>query len=309
MKVLCDFCYRKCQISENGYGWCRVRKNEKGRIESEGFGHIPAIASDPVEKKPLYHFLPGTMTLSLGASGCNLSCDFCQNWTLSQNHEKGEYIAPEAVVKFAGKNGFPSISFTYSEPLVWQDYMLETAAKAKEMGIRTIMVSNGDASEEAMNRILPLLDAFNIDLKGDEGFYRNICHGELQPVLRTIQRITESGKHLEVTTLVIEGIHDEKMIRALGKMLKDSGVSVWHLTRFYPHYKMIDRSPTSELYLAKIIDIAEETNIPYIYPGNSVLKAETRCPGCGKTLRKHIGETIEDGSCPYCGERIYGVWN
>ena len=285
-----------------------MRENRNGRVVSVAYGHIPAIAIDPVEKKPLYHFMPGSKTLSFGASGCNLSCAFCQNWQLSQIHEEGEYLNPDDAVRYALNHAIPSISFTYSEPLVWQDYMMEIAAAAKEHGIRTIMVSNGSFSDKALERIIPLIDAYNIDLKGDEDFYRDICKGEMEPVVNAIRKIAENGKHIEITTMLIENIHTGKMIREIGRILKEESISVWHLTRFFPQYKMNYLPPTSELFLSDMISIARDSGIPYIYPGNSVLKAQTICPGCGRVIRTHPGEIIRGGECPYCGKRIYGVW-
>ena len=302
MRASCDFCFRKCSIEEGEYGQCHVRKNSGGKIVSPHYGEIPAIALDPVEKKPLYHFLPGTKTLSLGASGCNLFCDFCQNWTLSQRISRGEHISAEKAVSYAIRNRIPSISFTYSEPLVWQDFMISTASMAREKGLRTVMVSNGSFSDEALKRILPVIDAFNIDVKGDDDFYRKICHGSLAPVLNGLEGI--AGKHVEVTTMIIEGIHTPSMIEKIGKELYQRGISVWHLSRFYPNYKMNNRKPTSELYLAKIIKIAKTSGVPFIYPGNSFLKADNHCPHC----MKPIYTPPLSGECPNCGERIYGVW-
>ena len=308
MKATCDFCFRECTIEEGGKGWCGMRECRNGTIISSRYSEIPAIAIDPVEKKPLYHFLPGTQTLSFGASGCNLNCLFCQNWQLSQEHENGDRIPEHLPAIYASEHAIPSISYTYSEPLVWQDWMLRSAEKAREMGIKTIMVSNGSFSDNALKRILPLIDAFNIDMKGDAVFYRDICHGQLKPVLKAIDEIQKNGKHIEVTTMLIEGTHTEKNIRLLGNELKDRNIQVWHLSRFYPQYKMINKNPTSELFLHRMIDIANESEIPYIYPGNSVLKADTRCPECGKVLRERPGEPIDGGICKYCGHRIYGLW-
>ena len=307
MKRICDFCFRHCTIDEGDYGWCRRRRNEDGKIVSVGYGRIPAMAIDPVEKKPLYHFLPGTKTLSIGASGCNLSCDFCQNWQLSQIHEEEEYTDERDVTAYAVLKGYPSISFTYSEPLVWQDFMLRAAESARRENLRTVMVTNGSFSREAIERIIPAIDAFNVDVKGDSTFYRSICHGELEPVLNAVKSIVDAGKHLEVTTMVIEGIHTAAMIKETGRILRDSGVQVWHLTRFYPAYKMNNREPTSELFLSDIIKEAKETGIPFIYPGNSVLSAPTVCPDCGRIVRQRPGGRI-NGECPYCGRTIYGIW-
>ena len=308
MKMTCDFCFRRCSIPEGEHGWCRMRKCEGGRIVSEHYGEIPAIALDPVEKKPLYHFLPGTMTLSFGASGCNLSCRFCQNWQLSQKHEKGGSVDPCDAAAYAVLNGIPSVSFTYSEPLVWQDWMMETARNAAEEGIRTIMVTNGEASPEAIERLVPLISAFNIDLKGDDGFYRSICSGRIAPVLDMIGSVISHGKHAEITTMVIESIHTSRMISEMGKLLRNLGVSVWHLTRFFPQYKMNNIPPTSELYLARMLDAAKESGIPFIYPGNSTFRARTKCPSCGHILREAPGKPVGDGFCPRCGTPIYGVW-
>lgn len=308
MKATCDFCFRECTIEEGKTGWCHARKCKDGKLTSLAYSAMPAIAIDPIEKKPLYHFLPGSVTLSFGASGCNFNCDFCQNWQLSQRHENGEKVSISTPSLYAKSHNIPSISYTYSEPLVWQDWMIESAENATELGIKNVMVSNGSFSKSALERTLPWLDAFNIDLKGDETFYRNICHGEMKPVINAIETIAERGKHIEVTTMLIEGIHDEAMIEFLGKELNARDIKVWHLSRFYPQYKMNNLKPTSELYLNKMIQIAKESNIPYIYAGNSVLKNETRCPSCGKVIRERPGEIIQDGRCKYCGNAIYGVW-
>ena len=276
MKNECDFCFRRCSIPDGKTGWCGMRKNEGGKIISPEYGHIPAIAVDPIEKKPLYHFLPGTETLSLGASGCCLRCDFCQNWTLSIEHEKGKFLDPGDAAAYARLEGYPSISFTYSEPLVWQDYVAETAKEAHKLGIKTVMVTNGEFSESALERLLPLIDAYNVDLKGGEDFYRSICHGEMKPVLDAIERISEYGSHIEVTTMLIEGIHTAEMVEKLGELLKARGIRVWHLSRFFPRYMMEDREPTSESFLLKMIETAMKSGIPYIYPGNSSLKIPGR---------------------------------
>ena len=265
---------------------------------------IPAIAIDPVEKKPLHHFLHGTETLSLGASGCNLSCTFCQNWTLSQRLEEGRRIEPADVVSYALRYRLPSISFTYSEPLVWQDFMLDTARLAKDAGLKTIMVTNGSFSREALMRILPSIDAYNIDLKGDADFYSTICNGDIIPILDSIYEIARSSAHLEATTMIIEGVHDAAMVSKLGSMLHERGVAVWHLTRFFPAYRMSSRKPTSEDFLMRMIEAAEESGIEFIYPGNSRMRSMMRCPSCGKEIA-----APEDGGCPHCGTSIYGVWH
>ena len=300
--MICDFCFRHCDIREGQTGWCRSRVNEGGRIRDTDYSGLAALADDPVEKKPLYHFLPFSRTLSVAMEGCSFDCDFCQNHEIAKDHHGNlRSFAPEFIVETAERNGFPSISFTYTEPLVWQDYMIDTARHAEERGIRSVMVSNGVFSDEAIERILPVIDAYNIDLKGDEAFYRNICHGSLEPVLNGIERIVRHGSHLEVTTLIIEGIHDEGMIRKLGKMLYERGVSVWHLTRFYPMRRMADRMPTSQGYLKIMAEAAAGSGIPHIYSDDD----RVICPECGESVSRRGFS----GICPSCGERVYGIWS
>lgn len=303
--MICDFCYRHCDISEGGYGYCQARTVRSGQLEDRNYGELAAAAIDPVEKKPLYHFLPGTRTLSVAMEGCSLSCAFCQNHEIAKGHHEGFlFTAPETLSEYAITHSIPSLSFTYTEPIVWQDYAMEAALSAKEHGLRTIMVTNGTFSNEALDRLLPLIDAYNIDLKGDDGFYRDICKGSIAPVLDGIGRIAGYSSHLEVTTLVIEGLHDEDMIRTLGRALRERGVHVWHLTRFFPSYRMADRKPTSEDFLMRMIEAAEESGIEFIYPGNSRMRSMMRCPSCGKEIA-----APEDGGCPHCGTSIYGVWH
>ena len=303
--MICDFCYRHCDISEGGYGYCQARTVRSGQLEDRNYGELAAAAIDPVEKKPLYHFLPGTRTLSVAMEGCSLSCAFCQNHEIAKGHHEGfPFTAPEALSEYAITHSIPSLSFTYTEPIVWQDYAMEAALSAKEHGLRTIMVTNGTFSNEALDRLLPLIDAYNIDLKGADGFYRDICKGSIAPVLDGIERIAGYGSHLEVTTLVIEGLHDEDMIRTLGRALRERGVHVWHLTRFFPAYRMSSRKPTSEDFLMRMIEAAEESGIEFIYPGNSRMRSMMRCPSCGKEIA-----APEDGGCPHCGTSIYGVWH
>ena len=301
MKMICDFCYRHCSIAEGMTGWCRSRTASGGIIRDVSYGHLAAIADDPIEKKPLYHFLPGTRTLSIAMEGCSLDCDFCQNFHIAkEHHDNPGFHTPESIEGFAAENGYKSISFTYTEPIVWQDYMLETAKEAEKDSIKTVMVSNGTFSDEALDRILPSIDAYNIDLKGDAEFYKSICHGSIEPVLDGIERIVEYGSHIEVTTLVIEGIHTKKMIRELGGMLSKRSVKVWHITPFYPMRRMSDRKATSMPFLLSMAEEARKSGIPHIY----ALDDELECPDCGNRSRRQES----DGICQACGNRIYGVW-
>lgn len=305
--MICDFCYRHCDIKEGAFGWCQSRTVDAGILKDTAYGYLTALADDPVEKKPLYHFLPGTRTLSLSMQGCCFDCDFCQNYEIAKRKAKGRFYPPSEIICIAADNHFPSVSFTYTEPLVWQDYMLEVAKGLKDKGIRSIMVSNGAFSQEALERLLPVIDAFNIDLKGNADFYKEICHSSITPVLDGIEAIVKANRHLEVTTMLIEGIHDTQCVKELGKLLKERGVKVWHLSRFYPMYRMSDRQPTSEAFLEKLLKVAAVSGMEFIYPGNSRLPSPTICPECGHTIRVRPGVKIKD-ACPECGRRLYGLF-
>lgn len=307
MKQSCDFCFRRCCLSEGQKGYCGARQNIDGEIISVNYGQLVSLALDPVEKKPLYHFLPHTKTLSVSESGCNYSCLFCQNWEISQKIVKEEETDPSSLAAYCLRYGVPSVSYTYSEPLVWQDYMIRSAEEAKKKGVRNIMVTNGSFSCEALERIVPLIDAFNIDLKGDDEFYETVCKASLQPVLDGIEYIVSHGRHIEVTTMLIEGMHDEKMVMMLGSILCERGVSVWHLSRFFPRYRMKDREETSEAFLSSMLSVAKESGIPYIYGGNTMIPAVAVCPHCGRVLRDDVSQMLPS-VCPGCGETVYGVF-
>ena len=269
MKACCDFCFRHCLIEEGGYGRCGVRTCRNGIVSDRHYGRLAAIAADPIEKKPLYHFLPGTETLSIAMTGCSFDCDFCQNHAIAKDElDYGIYTAPEKVAELAAEYRTPSVSFTYTEPLVWQDYMADVATLAKTAGLKTVMVTNGAFSEEALERIIPLIDAYNIDIKVDESFYREIVHGDIAPVLRAIKAISMHGSHIEATTMVIEGVHTLRMMESLAEKLADAGVSIWHITAFYPRRRMNDRRAASAGFIHHLIDSLEGKGIEHIYPGN-----------------------------------------
>jgi pyruvate formate lyase activating enzyme len=330
--VKCDFCYHECVIPEGGIGLCGVRECKEGRIQTLGYGVVVATAMDPIEKKPFYHVYPGKKTLSFALFGCNFTCSFCQNHRISQKDSvlyprqsnRGKpplQTTPQELANTLLASRAPIMSYTYSEPIVWQDYMLETARLVHQAGLINCMVTNGSFSPSSLERVLPFIDAFNIDVKGDDGFYREYCGGRLEPVLQGIRTIcTIPDKILEVTTLVIEGIHTPEMLQKLGHELKQAGVQVWHLSRFFPHYRMESVPATSEEFLLEALLIAKDSGIPYIYAGNSGLTEwdRTICPSCGKTLinsHSYFGEAswestihIQDGRCVYCGSPIYGLF-
>lgn len=318
--MICDFCFRHCDIQDGHEGFCHVRKVRNGRLISSGYSYLEALNIDPIEKKPLYHFLPGSKTLSVAQSGCNFNCDFCQNWSLSQE-EKGSrysYVPPRKLVDLALKSQVPSISFTYSEPIVWQDYVFDVSLLAQAHGIKTIMVTNGSFSQEALERLQPFIDAFNIDLKGDAAYYRTVCKGEIQPVLDSIGYLVSQGNHVEVTTMLIEGMHDASVIAQLGSALHEKGVQVWHLSRFFPNYKMANRTMTSEDFLSAMVRVAKGSGIPFIYRGNTVEDDPTICPHCGRILmtshsydnhaREESRQHLHQGRCEYCHTKIYGFY-
>lgn len=329
-EIRCDFCFHHCLLEEGGTGVCGVRENMDGKMVTTVYGEVISAGVDPIEKKPFYHVKPGSRTLSVALPGCNFSCKFCQNYTISQyNHSRIDYtgkkktlISPQKLVELLVKNRLNIMSYTYSDPVVWQDYMLDTARLVRELenGLNC-MITNGSMSAESLVVMMDYIDAFNIDVKGDEEFYRTFCNGSLTPVLQNLERICSDGRAVvEVTTLVIEGIHSQDDIFRLGCRLKDAGVQVWHLSRFFPAYKMLDRQETSEIFLQETLQTASESGIPFIYSGNSNerLFVATRCPECGALLipshsysgdaGDSSGKRISDGKCAECGVLIYGLF-
>ncbi|MBL7006263.1 MAG: AmmeMemoRadiSam system radical SAM enzyme [Spirochaetia bacterium] len=329
-EVACSFCFQHCLLEEGETGTCGVRKNLNGKVVTTVYGEVISADVDPIEKKPFYHVEPGSRTLSVALPGCNFSCKFCQNHTISQyNHsqigysgKKQSVTSPQKLVELLVESKLNIMSYTYSDPVVWQDYMLDTARLVRkvEKGLNC-MVTNGSMSTESLIVMLDYIDAFNIDVKGDEEFYHTYCRGRLSPVLHNLERICTDGRAVvEVTTLVIEGIHSQDDIFQLGRRLKNAGVQVWHLSRFFPAYKMRDWLETSEVFLHDILQTALESGIPFIYSGNSRerLFVSTCCPKCGTVLiPSHSysgdagvfsGKRIQDGKCFECGNPIYGLF-
>ncbi|WP_147822195.1 AmmeMemoRadiSam system radical SAM enzyme [Salidesulfovibrio onnuriiensis] len=322
-KVQCRLCNHFCAIRPGELGRCGVRKNVDGTLHALNYGKIAALNLDPVEKKPLYHFQPGSRTFSFATMGCNLGCRFCQNASLSQPPRTGRPPAgtdmtAEELVAGALEHGAASISYTYSEPTIFFEIMQDTARLAVEHGLKNIMVSNGFMSSECLEELAPVMHAANIDLKGfTEDFYKKQCDARLAPVLDNLRHIRSLGWWLEVTTLLIPGLNDsrselESMARFLAEEL---GPEVpWHLSRFHPDYKMQDRPPTSVDSLEMAHAIGREAGLHYVYignvPGNDY--AKTLCPGCGTVLMDRLGfsvgaSLIRDGKCTRCGRVIDGV--
>jgi len=307
-----------CLIRPGGKGICGVRENRDSEIELITAGVISGYALDPIEKKPLYHFFPGTKILSVGSYGCNLRCDFCQNYHISQNVSYGEArrLDPgELVTQAAELDGNLGIAYTYNEPVIWYEYVSECARLAAGKGLKNVLVSNGYIRVEPLKQLTKLIDAFNIDLKSfSNDFYRRFTGATLEPVLEAIKVIAGSGRHLEVTTLILPGLNDspDEMRREAEWIAVNAGKGVpLHLSRYFPMYRRSDPATPSETIL-KLREIAEEY-LDYVYTGNMPGTdggSNTRCPSCGGVVIRRSGYSIrvtgltDDGKCQKCGNKI-----
>ncbi len=314
--VRCLLCPHHCSIPEGAYGKCRVRLNREGDLYQVNYGLLCSISSDPVEKKPLYHFFPGSEILSIGSFGCNFSCSFCQNYTISQasptDFEYVEKTSPEAVIDRAKKSAVNAgIAYTYNEPTVWFGYMYDTCRLAKDCGLKNVVVSNGYINKDPLNMLLEVTDAFNIDLKAfDNSFYRNFTGGSLRPVLSSLYAIKMKGVHLEITLLVIPGLNDDmgKFRDLTGWIEGELGNdTVLHISRYFPSWKM-HRPPAPVSTINEFYDTAKET-LSYVYTGNMPPGSpgrDTECARCGKRVIKREGyitriEGLDSsGNCACC---------
>jgi len=277
---------------------------------------------DPIEKKPLYQFLPGSTSFSIATIGCNFRCSFCQNWEISQADAKvlaspEDFVSPKEIVGNALKNGCQSISYTYTEPTIFFEYALDTAKIAKKEGLRNVFVTNGFMTKECTLMIKPYLDAANVDLKFyNEDSYQNICGGSFKPVLDSIKLMHECGIWVEVTTLIVPGENDsEGELSSIAESIAGVATDIpWHVSRFHPDYKFIDRQATNEEALHKAVELGKKAGIRYIYAGNvSGWGNETLCPNCGKIIIKReefsiIENNVKKGKCGYCLASIPGVF-
>jgi len=347
--VNCNLCAHRCRIAPGKPGRCAVRVNKDGVLFSRVYGRVIARGVDPVEKKPLYHFLPTSATYSIATVGCNFRCGFCQNHSISQVAEFTDYVSndndvnndndvdnnanddndkyddcdgtdmsPQAVVDAAMRYRCPSVSFTYTEPTVFFEYALDTAKAAKDSGLRTVFVSNGFMTAECLSMAAPYLDACNIDLKSfrDE-FYKKKCGASLAPVLESLRAIKEAGIWLEVTTLVIGGLNDsDEELTGIARFIANDlgGDTPWHVSGFYPRYKMSNAPPTGAASIERACKIGVGAGLRYVYGGNVNVFQDTRCPKCGAALINRFGYETEingltsDGGCGGCGEKISGVF-
>ncbi|MDP2673439.1 MAG: AmmeMemoRadiSam system radical SAM enzyme [Dehalococcoidia bacterium] len=320
-RVRCNLCAHRCVIFPGRVGICRVRENREGKLYTHVYGRIVSQHVDPIEKKPLFHFYPGSTSYSIATVGCNFHCLFCQNWEVSQvvSPEQfllGEEVTPEEIVERAQMLGCRSIAYTYTEPTVFFEYALDTAEIARSHGLRNILVTNGYETPEAIEVIRPYLDAANVDLKSfSDQYYRKVVGATLKPVLDTIRLLKALGIWVEVTTLVVPGRNDSpEEMRAIARFLShDVGRDTpWHISRFFPAYKMSDLPPTdiSTLHEARLIGLEE--GLDFVYIGNVPGAQNTFCPGCAYLLIIRDGlfmmanRTVA-GRCPRCGRPLVGV--
>lgn len=318
----CDLCPRRCRIEEGHLGFCGARTRSDDRIVPVSYGRTTGLAADPIEKKPLYHFYPGSRILSLGTIGCNLACSFCQNWKTARSNDPdllAVSATPEEIVRIARENACPSVAFTYNEPIVWTEYAVAIARECRPAGIRTVAVSNGYIAPDRCDDFFGMMDAVNIDLKSfSEDFYREHCKASLAPVLETLRFLARHRDiWLEVTTLLIPGWNDSnEELEALTEWVYDrlGPETPLHFSAFHPAYRVdsVPSTPSGTLFRAK--NIAEQNGLKFVYTGNIDDPAgqATHCPQCGQEVisrnRFRVEEyhIDEESCCRYCGQTIAG---
>ncbi len=309
--VRCRLCPNFCIIKAGEQSPCLSRTNIDGELYATSYAKTCSLSIDPIEKKPLYHFFPNTEILSIGSNSCNLHCKFCQNFSISQQRAETVDISASKLLEICNDKGIKSIAFTYSEPLTWYEFIIDTAPKLKEAGIKTVLVSNGFINQPPLLKLLPFIDAMNIDLKSfSSEFYRNICGGRLQPVLETLKTVY-NHTHLEITYLLIPDLNDnleefDEMIEFI--MAIDRSIPL-HISAYYPAYKLTNRNTTAEEIL-RFKDRALK-KLDFVYAGNIGYGADTICPGCGEVLIRRKGFTtrvlnLASGNCRNCNYRLYG---
>jgi len=322
LKVQCELCPKRCVIEPGQSGECRVRINIDGVLRTVVYGFPCSIHIDPIEKKPLFHFLPGTRILSIATAGCNLHCRNCQNWEISQANPEdtpATFLPPERVVALTKQYDCLSLAYTYTEPIIFYEYTYDTAKLARQADIRSVLVTAAYINREPWERLLEVVDAANIDLKGiTDDFYVRVCSGTLKPVQEALVVAKASGILVEVTNLIIPTLNDKpEEIRQLARWVKANlgGETPLHFSRFSPRYKMRHLPSTSLKTLDRAREIAMSEGLEYVYIGNiqSETGQNTYCPGCKGLLIERSGYSIlqnrlKDGCCPDCGKEIYGVW-
>jgi len=322
-KVHCFLCPRHCHIGDGQTGFCFIRKNIDGKLYNLGYGQPAAIQIDPIEKKPLNHFLPGTSVFSMGTAGCNMGCFFCQNWDISKSKSDqvhSTHLEPEEVVAAAMEYGCPSVAFTYNEPTIWAEYAIDISKAAHRAGLKTVMVTNGYVTREAFAEVYEHIDAANVDLKAfTENFYSKTTLTHLQPVLETLKALRrETNIWFEITNLMIPTLNDpaDETKELCGWILENLGDDVpLHFTAFHPDFKLRDKPNTPPETLHRARKIALEMGLKFVYEGNVYSEGgNTICPGCKRTIVKRWWHQVsgvrisEDGHCTFCGAKIPGVF-
>jgi len=322
-RVLCLLCAHYCKIAPEHTGKCRVRKNIEGELYSLNSDKIIAVSADPIEKKPLYHFLPASTSYSIAAMGCNFNCDFCQNSSIAivsdiSNKVSGENLSAKEIISGALSYNATSIAYTYTEPTVFFELVEDVSNLAKQNGLKNIMVTNGYMSDEAIERLVLNIDAVNIDIKAfSNDFYKNFCSGSLQPVLNAVKKFKQAGVHIELTTLLIDDLNDNlKEITKLIEFILETDENIpWHISRFYPTYNLKNKPPTNIENIYKFVELGYEIGLQYIYSGNiqNNKYSNTICPKCKSKLIERNGYAtkiinLKSGKCSVCNKPIKGIW-
>ncbi len=324
LAVRCALCAHRCHVAEGKRGICGVRENRGGILFTLVYGRLVSNNIDPIEKKPLFHFLPGSLSQSIAVAGCNFRCAHCQNFSISQPPREGaplpgDYVGPDEVVEIAVATGAESISYTYTEPTIMAEYALDVMAEAHRRGLKNVFVSNGYMTPELMGRMVGLLDAINIDVKSiSDEFYRKVCGATLEPVLEAVKVLWESGVWVEATTLIIPGHNDSEVeLRELANFIASVDEDLpWHVTGFYPTYKMTDIAPTPTTLLTDARKWGLEEGLHHVYQGNRPGSGgeDTFCPRCSfRVIERRGFSMIESqlspsGQCPSCGAVVAGVF-
>lgn len=318
--LTCTLCRHYCHLKAGQRGRCGINQNNHGTIECLAYGYPAALQIDPIEKKPLYHFLPGSKIFSLGSAGCNFRCPFCQNWQLSQRHsvDRDHYYTPAEIAERASESDCAAIAFTYNEPTIFYPYARDIAIAAKARGVRTVMVSNGFESPETIDDMRGIIDAVNVDLKSfDADYYRRALGGDLEGVLDTLRRVAQSDIWLEITTLIVPTKNDsDTEISAMASFIATQlgADTPWHISAFHPDYKQRNLPTTDRATLERAAAIGRASGLNYIYLGNVGRESTTRCPACDTLLieRTYTAPTIshiKEGRCPNCNHTIAGVFD
>jgi pyruvate formate lyase activating enzyme len=316
--ITCLLCKHYCKIKEGKVGACGVNMNRDGKLHNLVYGNLAALHVDPIEKKPLYHFLPGTTALSLGTVGCNMKCPFCQNWQISQtnNIKNSTRVTPQELVNAALRYKSSTIAYTYNEPTIFYPFARDVAMLAKEYGLKNIFVTNGIMSDEVIDDMTGLIDACNVDYKSNnEEYYKKVLKAPFV-VKENLVKLKKAGIWVEVTTLVVPGVNDSrKELSEMAKFIANNlgEETPWHVNAFHPDYKMTDTPPTSPVQLLVAEEEAHKVGLKYVYVGNLGLENVTYCPKCGAELIKRHGyyivsNILQNGHCPYCKTKIQGVW-